>query len=442
MDEAPLVTLASPQIGGQVELTELANGFRIVTERMEGIASASIGVWVGVGARHETVEENGIAHFLEHMAFKGTERRSALDIAEEIERVGGWINAYTSREITAYYARMLGEDVPLAFDIIADILRHSVFDPHEIEIERGVILQEIGQTRDTPDDIIFDWLQETAFPDQPVGRPILGPPENVRRFGPGDFRAFVARHYRPCSMVLSAAGAVDHDALVRLAEAAFGDMERAAAPRAEPARFAGGERLEEKALEQAHYLLALPVPGYRDPEYITAQLVATALGGGMSSRLFQEIREKRGLCYAIHAQSSHHADSGLLTVYAGTGGEELGELAGLVADEIARAAADFTAEEIDRARAQLRAGMLMGLEAASSRAERNARTLFMHGRVVPPEETLAQIAAVSRDRARDFLAGIAKRGALVQVAYGPVAGALPREEIAARLAGGGGAGAG
>ncbi len=442
MADASLVAVPAPVIGGQVEMTELANGFRVVTERMEGIASAAIGIWVGVGARHEAAGENGIAHFLEHMAFKGTERRSALDIAEEIERVGGWINAYTSREITAYYARMLGEDVPRAFDIIADILRHSVFDPREIEIERGVILQEIGQTRDTPDDIIFDWLQETAFPDQPIGRPILGPPENVRRFGPQDFRAFVARHYQPGSMVLSAAGMVDHEALVRLAEAAFGDMERAAAPAAAPARFVGGERLEEKALEQAHYLLGLPVPGYRDPGYITAQVVTTALGGGMSSRLFQEIREKRGLCYAIHAQSSHHADSGLLTVYAGTGGEELGELAGLVADEIARAAADLTDEEIDRARAQLRAGMLMGLEAAASRAERNARTLFMHGRVVPPEETLAEIAAVTRDRARDFLGEIAGEGALVQIAYGPVARALPREEIAARLAGGASGGAG
>ena len=207
-----------------VRLTTLDNGFRIVTEPMPGLQSAAIGVWVLAGARHESARQNGIAHFLEHMAFKGTATRSALDIAEAIEDVGGYINAYTSREVTAYYARVLGEHVPLALDVVADILRNPVFDPSEIEIERGVILQEIGQAFDTPDDIIFDWLQEKAYPDHPLGRAILGDEARVQSFDRPDLTGFVSEHYRPGQMILSASGAVDHDALVAGAEKLFGDM--------------------------------------------------------------------------------------------------------------------------------------------------------------------------------------------------------------------------
>ena len=194
----------------------LSNGFRIVTEHMPGLASASIGIWVGAGARHEAADQNGIAHFLEHMAFKGTKRRNALQIAESIEDVGGYLNAYTSREVTAYYARVLENDVPLALDVIADILLNPVFDEDEIEIERGVILQEIGQALDTPDDVIFDWLQETAYPDHPMGRTILGPTERVSAFSQADLRKFVGQHYGPVHMILSASCSVDHDALVKL----------------------------------------------------------------------------------------------------------------------------------------------------------------------------------------------------------------------------------
>ena len=201
-----------------INLTTLPNGLRIVTERMAGIASASVGVWVLAGGRHEAAEQNGIAHFLEHMAFKGTKRRSALQIAEEIEDVGGYINAYTSREVTAYYARVLEADVPLGLDVIADIVLNPVFDPKEIEVERHVILQEIGQALDTPDDIIFDWLQEAAFPDQPLGRTILGPAERIEGFGRDDLTGFVAQNYGPDRMILSAAGAVDHDRLVAAAQ--------------------------------------------------------------------------------------------------------------------------------------------------------------------------------------------------------------------------------
>ena len=202
----------------------LKNGFRIVTEHMPGLASASVGVWVGAGARHEAADQNGIAHFLEHMAFKGTKRRSALQIAETIEDVGGYINAYTSREVTAYYARVLENDVPLAMDVISDILLNPVLDQSEIEVERGVILQEIGQALDTPDDVIFDWLQEQAYPQQPLGRTILGPSERVSAFGRDDLSRFIGQHYGPEQMILSAAGAIDHDAIVKLAEDLFGDL--------------------------------------------------------------------------------------------------------------------------------------------------------------------------------------------------------------------------
>ena len=246
-----------------VELHTLANGFRIVTEHMPGLESASVGIWVGAGGRAEREDQNGIAHFLEHMAFKGTETRSALQIAEAIEDVGGYINAYTSREVTAYYARVLKNDVPLAVDVVADILLNPVFDPREIEVERGVILQEIGQANDTPDDVIFDWLQEASYPDQALGRTILGPPERVQAFTREDLARFVTEHYGPDQMILSAAGAVDHAALVKQAEALFGHLAPRHAELDSPARFGGGESRTVKSLEQAHFALALESPSSR-----------------------------------------------------------------------------------------------------------------------------------------------------------------------------------
>jgi predicted Zn-dependent peptidase len=416
-----------------VEISELANGFRVATERMPGLGSAAVGIWVEAGTRHEAPEENGIAHFLEHMAFKGTARRSALAIAEEIEDVGGYLNAYTSRERTAYYARVLPEDLPRALDILADILRAPALAEDEIETERGVILQEIGLCRDTPDDIIFDWLQETAYPDQPMGRTILGPPERVRGFSRADLRGFVDAHYGPGQMILSAAGAVEHEEILRLAERLFGDMAPCRRGAETPAAYAGGERRVEKPLEQAHIALALPAPGYRDPDFHATQILSVALGGGMSSRLFQEARERRGLCYTIFAQSAAWADAGLFMVYAGTGGEALGELAGLTADELRRAAEDLSEAEIARARAQTKAGLVMGLESASARAERLASALSIWGRVPPLEETVAKIDAVDVATARRVAAGI-NAGTPALALYGPVAGAPDAGAVARRLA--------
>ncbi|KMK68337.1 pitrilysin family protein [Puniceibacterium sp. IMCC21224] len=415
-----------------VQLATLSNGFRIVTEHMPGLQSASIGIWVGAGGRHERVEQNGIAHFLEHMAFKGTKTRSALQIAEAIEDVGGYINAYTSREVTAYYVRVLEADVGLGLDVIADILRNPVFDPREIETERHVILQEIGQALDTPDDVIFDWLQEKAYPDQSIGRTILGEASNVNGFGRDDLARFVKEHYGPNQMILSAAGAVDHDALVAQAEALFGDMARRDADNADDARFAGGESRNEKALEQAHFALAFESPGYRDPQFYTAQVYSIALGGGMSSRLFQEVREKRGLCYSIFATTGAYADTGMTTIYAGTSGAELGELAHITIDEMKRAAQDMSPEEVARARAQMKAGLLMGLESPSSRAERLARMVQIWGSVPPVEDTVARIDSVTTGDVKAFAEHLAGTAPAALALYGPVAGAPGLGELQAR----------
>ncbi len=414
-------------------LHTLPNGFRILTEDMPGLQSASIGIWVEAGGRHETTEQNGIAHFLEHMAFKGTRRRSALRIAEEIEDVGGYINAYTSREMTAYYARVLSQDVVMALDVIADIVLNPVFRKADIETERHVILQEIGQALDTPDDIIFDWLHEVSYPDQPFGRTILGPEERVSSFRKADFEAFTGAHYSPDQMILSAAGGVDHAAIVAAAERIFGHLKPAGHAGVEPARFIGGERREVKELEQVHFALAFEGPGYRDDAVYAAQVYATALGGGMSSRLFQKIREDRGLCYSIHAQASAYEDTGHITIYAGTSEAEIAELTSLTIDELKRAAEDMAETEVARARAQLRAGMVMGLESPSSRAERNARLLSIWGRVPPLSETVAKIDAVDTSAVRAYAEGLTAAKAALAV-YGPVAMAPGIEAIRKGLA--------
>ncbi|WP_417606180.1 M16 family metallopeptidase [Primorskyibacter flagellatus] len=415
-----------------VRTTTLANGFRIVTEHMPSLQSAAIGIWVTAGGRHERPEQNGIAHFLEHMAFKGTKTRSALKIAEEIEDVGGYINAYTSREVTAYYARVLKADVPLAMDVIADILLNPVFDAKEIEIERGVILQEIGQSHDTPDDVIFDWLQERAYPDQPMGRTILGEVDRVSGFSRDDLAGFVNEHYGPDQMILSAAGAVDHDAIVAMAEDLFGDLKPRNAAIALPAQFSGGDFRRDKDLEQAHFALAFESPGYRDDSIYTAQIWSVALGGGMSSRLFQEIREKRGLCYTIFAQTGAYADTGMTTIYAGTSGEQLGELIGLTIDELKRAADDMSQAEVERARAQMKAGMLMGLESPSSRAERHARMIQIWGRVPSLEETVERIEAVTLPDVRDFAGATASSAPAALALYGPIGTAPTIDDLQAR----------
>ena len=421
-------------MNNNVRVTTLDNGFRIVTERMPGLKSASLGVWVCAGCRNERLQQNGIAHFLEHMAFKGTKKRNALQIAEAIEDVGGYINAYTSREMTAYYVRVLEDDVPLALDVISDIVLNSVFDPKELEIERGVILQEIGQSLDTPDDIIFDWLQDTAYPDQAMGRAILGSTENVRSFSREDLQNFVTEHYGPEQMVLSAAGSVDHDALVEEARSLFGDLNRTPKFSNEPSKFIGGEVRVIKDLEQAHFALSFESASYLDDNIYTAQIYSTALGGGMSSRLFQEIREKRGLCYSIYASAGAFADSGMMTIYSGTSSNDISGLANITIDEIKRSASDMTDEEVARSRSQMKAGMLMGLEGASARCERLARTILIFNRVPDLDEIVSKIDAVNAEHVKEFAQNLCN-SSVAYALYGPVKNAPDVSELEKRLVG-------
>ena len=400
---------------------------------MPGLKSASIGIWVNAGGRHERVEQNGIAHFLEHMAFKGTKKRSSVQIAEAIEDVGGYINAYTSREMTAYYCRVLGDDVALALDVVSDIVLNPVFARDEIEVERGVILSEIGQALDTPDDIIFDWLQDVSYPGQPLGRSILGPEERVSNFQREDLSTFVDENYSTDQMVLAAAGAVDHDAIVLQCEKIFGTLK----PRVQApflvGQFKGGEYRQVKDLEQAHFALAFESPNYKDPDIYTAQIFATAFGGGMSSRLFQEVREKRGLCYSIFASAGAYSDTGTLTFYAGTSGDKVSDLANITVDELKRASHDMTEVEVARARAQMKAGLLMGLESPSSRAERLARMVTIWDRIPSLDEVVSQIDRVTVSDVRDYAATMGAGAPAAMALYGPVADAPSVQDLQARL---------
>ena len=284
-----------------VELTKLPSGINVITEAMPHLESASLGVWVNSGNRDESGDENGISHFLEHMAFKGTRRRTARQIAEEIEAVGGDLNAATGAESTAYYARVLKADVPLALDVLADILSEPAFDRDELLREQNVIIQEIGAVADTPDDLIFEHLQGTAFPDQPLGRSILGTPKTVRSFDRGKLCDHLARHYRAPDIVVAAAGAIDHRAVVAEVEKRFASFNGPEGPAPEPAHFGGGTHVEKRELEQVHIALALAGVSQNDPALYSLQVFNNILGGGMSSRLFQEAREKRGLCYSIYS---------------------------------------------------------------------------------------------------------------------------------------------
>jgi predicted Zn-dependent peptidase len=383
-----------------MDVTRLPSGLVVVTDSMPHLQSASLGVWVGCGSRDEQADENGISHLLEHMAFKGTARRTARQIAEEIEAVGGDLNAATSVETTAYYARVLRADVPLALDVLSDILTNPTFEPEELAREKNVIVQEIGATEDTPDDLIFEYLQGVTFPDQPVGRSILGTPDSVRSFDSRRLRGYLSRNYRAPNMVISAAGAVDHQAIVAEVEQRFAGFAGPKGPEPEPARFAGGSRIEQRDLEQVHVAFALEGLPQRDPSIYSLQVFTNILGGGMSSRLFQEVREIRGLCYSVYAFHAAYLDTGMLGVYAGTDASDLPELMRVVVDEIGNAADSITEEELVRSKAQMKAGLLMALESSGARAEQLARQMMIYGRPIPLEEIVGKIEAVTVESAR------------------------------------------
>lgn len=377
-----------------IQVTTLENGLRIVTDSVESMHSTALGIWTGVGTRHEDPAENGVAHMVEHMLFKGTKTRGPLQIAEEIETVGGSMNAYTSREITSYHVHMLKDDVDLGMEILADMYLNSTLPQEEIERERQVIVQEIGMSNDTPDDLVFDHYFETAYPDQSMGAPILGRVHNIERMTREMLEGYIEKFYTPGHTVISAAGAIDHDRFVAKVENLMAHMPSGRPKTEKPAAYKGGEMRVRRDLEQAHIILGFQGLNRFDPEYYAAQALSTLLGGGMSSRLFQEIREKRGLVYSIFSFHSGYQDDGLFGVYAGTGPENLAEIIPVICDELLKTDSDVRESELNRAKAQLKAGLLMGRESMTTRADQQAKHMLFRNEVFNLDERIATIESV------------------------------------------------
>ena len=416
-----------------VEVSRLSNGLTVATETLPSIESVALGIWVKSGARNERIEEHGIAHLLEHMAFKGTRRRSAFQIASEIENVGGEINAATSVETTAFYARVLADDVPLAIDILADILQDSEFDPAELQREQHVILQEIGAAHDTPDDIVFDRFTETAFLNQTIGRSILGTPETVKSFTSKQLHSYLERQYGAERMVVVAAGDVKHDDFVREVEKHLGGFRsKAASEVANAAHYVGGDFRETRDLMDAQIILGFEGRAYHARDFYASQVLSMILGGGMSSRLFQEVREKRGLCYSVYAFHWGFSDTGVFGVHAATGQSDIAELVPVIIGELQGVADQIGADELDRARAQYRAGLIMSGESPSSRASQIARQILLFGRPIPKEELIERLSALTVDRLTDLSARLFS-GVPTVTAIGPVKTLAPYASIVEKL---------
>jgi predicted Zn-dependent peptidase len=416
-----------------VEVTTLKSGINVVTDTMPHLETASLGVWVASGSRDERRDEHGVSHFLEHMAFKGTRRRTARQIAEEIEAVGGDLNAATGAETTAYYARVLKADVPLALDVLADILSDPTFDREEIAREQSVIVQEIGAVADTPDDLIFEHLNALAFPDQPLGRSILGTAKTVRSFQSGTLRDYLGRHYRAPDIVVAAAGAVDHAAVVADVEQRFASFTGPASPLPEPAKFGGGSHVEKRELEQVHIAMALPGVAVTDPTLYSLQVFTNILGGGMSSRLFQEARERRGLCYSIYSFHMPYTDIGMFGLYAGTDAADTSELMRVIVGEIAGTADTISETEIARAKAQMKAGLLMALESSGARIDQLARQMITRGRPMSVEELVEKVEAVTVETARTAGRALIARGKMATAVLGLGSGLESAAAIAETL---------
>lgn len=402
-----------------LNISRLANGLRIATLDMPGLETAAVGLYVDTGSRFEPAPAHGVAHMLEHMVFKGTRRRSARQIAEEIEAVGGHLNAYTSRDQTTFYARVLAEDIPLGLDLISDLITEPALDLDEMNREREVILQELCQARDTPDDIIFDDLQERAFAGQPLGRSILGTEETIQSLQPGDVRNWLDVHYRAGSMVLAAAGKVDHEAIVRMAEERLGDLPSGRRPDCDAALYTGGETRSQKPIEQTHVTLGLRGVSYTDPDYYALLIYATALGGGMSSRLFQAVREERGLAYSIYSYATNYAETGLFTIYLATGPESAGEAVNLTLDTLLGSLDGMGEAELNRARAQLKASVFMGMESCSGMSEQIGRQLLLFDRVIPTAEIIERIESATANDIRDAALRMVQAGPLTLATVGP-----------------------
>ncbi|MEM7301847.1 MAG: pitrilysin family protein [Pseudomonadota bacterium] len=419
-----------------VQVSKLSNGVTVVTDHMPHLESAALGIWVKSGARDEREDQHGIAHLLEHMAFKGTNSRSARDIAEQIESVGGEVNAATSVETTCFYARVMKDDVPLAIDILSDILLNSTFEEDELRREQHVILQEIGAALDSPEDVVFDQFQTAAFGDQAIGRTILGTPETVAGFTPDDIRDYLNTHYHGANMVLSAAGAVDHDAIVKAAEARLSQFAPEPAEPPVEGHYVGGETLTSRDLKETQIVLGFEGRAYHVRDFYASQVLAVLLGGGMSSRLFQEIREKRGLCYSVYAFHWGFSDTGVFGVHAATGEEDVPELMPVLLQELASISDNIEQKEVERARAQIRSSLMMSMESPASRAGQIARQILLYGRPVPNEELLERLGAISRERLMDLSGRLFHESGPTVSAIGPVDTVMRSQDIADHLSAG------
>lgn len=380
------------------KLTQLDNGLRVVSKKLENFDSVVLGYWVNTGSVCERVSEGGISHFLEHMVFKGTKSRTAKQIAEEIESVGGLINAYTSKEVTAYHVKVLKEDKKIALDIVSDLLQNSTFPLEELERERGVVLQEISQTNDTPDDVIFEHFQRVAFPDQALGRPVLGPAEVVSKISADDLFNYRNKFYGTGNIVLSAAGAIDQDELIDLASPYLKNFSDDCTKfESNEYIYQGGIYSDIRDLEQTHVIFGFNGVSSTDLDYYTQAIFSSILGGGMSSRLFQEVREKRGLVYSVYTFSSSYRQNGLFGIYAATSPEKLQELAEVVAAEVLKMQDSITAEEFQRTKAQFKASLLMSQESNSNLCDRIANQTIIFGHPIENQKILEKIDAVTID---------------------------------------------
>lgn len=413
-------------------VTKCQNGLRIVTDIMPEIETISLGAWVNIGSMYEPKEINGISHLLEHMVFKGTKKRTAKQIAEEIENVGGYFNAATSRETTAFYIKVLKEDLNLAIDILSDILLNSTFETTEFNREKSVVLQEISQSIDTPDDIIFDYFQECAYPNQPCGRPILGSVEIVQSISRETLHEYLKNNYTPDRMVISASGNLDHNIFVSLIQKAFVKLEQKEGFSALDARYVGGEKRIIKDIEQANIVLGFPGVTIYDDNYFASNILSTILGGGMSSRLFQEVREKRGLTYSVYSFSSSSSKGGLFGIYAGTGENETNKTLEVICDELKKIQEHISEEELQRAKAQFKAGILMSLESPTNRSEQNAGHLLVFNRLIEKEELIEKINKVSLNDIYSLSKNIFSQKVSLAL-LGPIKDTISYEKIEQRL---------
>jgi predicted Zn-dependent peptidase len=383
-----------------MQLTTLPNGLRVASRAMPGFETVAVGLYAEAGSRHETAELNGIAHLFEHMVFKGAGGRSARAISEAIEDVGGDLNAATDREGTSFSATLLAEHLPLGLELLSDMVQRPHFEPADLIREKEVVLQELGEARDTPSDIIFDELWTAAYPDQPLGRSVLGDETSVGSIEAADLHAWRAEQYRAGSLMIVAAGKVDHDRLVALAAERFGDLSPGAAPAAAPAQFRAGGRAMRPRADQAHLTFAYPGLPVTHEDYYPLRLFADIVGSGASSRLFQAVREERGLAYSVWSSLQPYEDCGIFYAYAATARRQAGAAAALMDEVLAEAARDATPRELARAKAQAKAGLLLSLETSWGQANYVARMLAVRGRLVEPAEVVGEIEAVTLDQVR------------------------------------------